>query len=40
MVAGTYTVNTTKEHIMIDVFEFMENEEHGWSILYEEETEK
>lgn len=34
---GTYTVNTTKEHIMIDVFEFMENEEHDWSILCEEE---
>ena len=40
MVAGTYTVNTIKEHIMIDVFEFMENEEHGWSVLCEEETEE
>ena len=25
---------------MIDVFEFMENEEHGWSVLCEEETEE
>lgn len=40
MVAGPYTVNTTKEYTMIDVLEFMENEEHGWSTLCEEETEE
>ena len=25
---------------MVDVLEFMENEEHGWSVLCEEETEE